>query len=89
MYEITERLTHTQLIKGLLELKEKYAGQAYKHKDGDVYWVVNSTVVNGEGGSKWGLIYSPLDELGVYVIHEIQHTRSLEEFLDGRFTRIQ
>lgn len=89
MYEITERLTHTELIKGLSELKERYGKKFYKHRNGGLYYVVNSTVVNGEGGALWGLIYSPVDNLTGVIIREIQHTRNLKEFTDGRFKELK
>lgn len=87
-YLINERLTKQRMREELKELNKQYAGRRYEHTNGDTYEIYAATTMNDNGQSEWGFIYSPVDNDG-YTDRTILHTRSLREFLDGRFTMVE
>lgn len=82
-WEITEHLTYEQLDNQTDELSHKYVGKDYKHKNGEVYTIIDVTVININGTAYWGFVYVTQDYT------RANFTRPIHEFLDGRFTLVE
>lgn len=82
-WEITEHLTDKQLNNQTDELSQKYVGKDYKHKNGEVYTIIDVTIININGTAYWGFDYVKQS------YRRAKFTRPLYEFLDGRFTLVE
>lgn len=85
-YEIEDRLTNEDLMKQLLILSEIYRSTRVMHKSGTTYLIVHAVTINHEGKSWWGLEYVPI--VDGEPMFEVKHTRTIKEFIDGRFSYI-
>lgn len=82
-WEIEERLTDEQLDNQTDELSNQYISKDYKHKNGEVYTIIDITIININRKAYWGFVY-------VKQSHKSANfTRPLYEFLDGRFTLVE
>lgn len=79
--------------KGVIELMEllddmdkMFAGNLARHvKTGNVYRISHVSVLNQNEVSELAMNYHPYIEGDKHDITSVRHTRSCEEFLDGRF----
>lgn len=85
-YEIRDRKSLLELEAQLHKLYKKYEGKVYKHRNGEEYIVVDSTIINVNGSSFYGLVYCPFE--GGAIFSRVRHARCLQEFLDGRFVEV-
>lgn len=82
-WEIKERLSDEELINQKNEIANWYVGKFYRHRNGDVYIVLDVTAINISGKSYWGFVYTKTLNRSLFTFC---HTRPIYEFLDGRFT---
>lgn len=80
-WEIIERLSDEELVLIANSLGRMYIGNVYKHTNGDLYTVKSITTVDINGKSYWGFVYDKS-------FRNVNHTRPMYEFLDGRFTLV-
>lgn len=85
-FELKEKLTNVALIEHMQMLNEVYRGRRVKHKTGSIYFITGATVIHKDSKSWWGLEYSPF--INGTIVLEVRHTRTLDEFTDGRFTLV-
>ena len=85
-FELREKLTNVELMNYLKFLNDVYRGRKVKHKSGTTYFITGAVIMHKDGKSWWSLEYSPF--INSTIILEVRHTRTLDEFTDGRFTLV-
>ncbi|TCI26708.1 hypothetical protein EVJ32_04865 [Exiguobacterium sp. SH5S4] len=85
-YIIEDKMSVQGLMDELGRMDELHAGKLVRHvKTKGVYRISHFSVLNQNGGSELAVNYHPFVEVGGYDITSVRHTRSCEEFFDGRF----
>jgi len=86
-YEIKERLSEEELHKQIFKLNKEYSGSTWKHKNGGKYYIYGATVINERNSAWWGFLYHPI--VDNCIDKNVFYARPLDEYLDGRFTKIK
>lgn len=85
-YLIKENKDLKELKYTLDEMNDLHAGTLVRHvKSGGVYRISHFSVLNHNGISELAVNYHPFIEDRGYDITSVRHTRSCQEFFDGRF----
>lgn len=85
-YMIKDNKNTIELTEILDDMNKVFAGNLARHvKTGGIYRISHFSVLNQNGISELAVNYHPYIEEDKHDITPVRHTRSCEEFFDGRF----
>ncbi|MBG9694199.1 hypothetical protein ABD91_26065 [Lysinibacillus sphaericus] len=86
-WELLEKLSSEQLIERFKMINGVFGKSYFLHKSGNLYYADKACTVNKDGRSWLGMSYYPVTKEGK-IVHDIPHTRVMDEFASYRFVPI-